>query len=59
MKDQIDKELEMYEKGFEDGYQVAKRLYKPFLVEVLSEDLYRTQHQIASSCGLPYSNIDK
>lgn len=47
-KDQIDNELKMYEKGFEDGYAVAKRLYKPFLVEVLSEDDYRNKYKLVT-----------
>jgi len=46
MKELNEKERIIYEKGFEDGYAIAKRLYKPFLVEILSEDLYRERIKI-------------
>lgn len=29
MKKLTEKDLRLYEKGFEDGYATAKRLYKP------------------------------
>jgi len=44
----IEEVITDYERGFEDGYAVAKRLYKPFIVEVLSEDLIRCKRKIIS-----------
>ena len=46
MKNTKDRELIIFEKGFEEGYQVAKRLYKPFSIEVLSEDEFLNKERM-------------